>query len=218
MMIDLRNASVSTRRGGKVGAWSWVLAVVLFLVAQLVAGAGWTTPYSWTSNNISDLGATSCGPWPDGHRWVCSPWHKIMNIGFVITGALVVLGVVLRWRTDRAFAGLAGLCVLVAGAAYAVAGLAPGDRHENVHVVLGALPIFLLGNVGIVIAALRRSGWGWPRRLTTALLGLLGLAAMVLFFSGNYLGLGMGGMERVIVWPLLLVLLVAGTTDLRRRT
>jgi hypothetical membrane protein len=152
-------ADTRSRRQGTTGAWSWVLATTLFLLAQVVTGAGWTRSYSWASNNISDLGVTSCGPWPDGGRWVCSPFHAVMNVGFVVTGGLVVLGVVLRWRSDRAVAGAAGACVLIAGAAYTVAGLAPADRHENVHVVLAALPLFVFGNVGLVLAAARRSAW-----------------------------------------------------------
>jgi hypothetical membrane protein len=206
------------RPEGRSGAWSWVLATPLFLLAQLVAAAGWTRSYSWASNNISDLGVTSCGPWQGGERWVCSPFHEVMNVGFVATGVLVVLGVVLRWRSDRAVAGPAGACVLIAGAAYTVAGFAPADRHENVHVVLAALPLFVLGNVGLVLAAARHSAWPAMLRWAALLMGLVGLGATVLFFSRHDLGLGMGGMERVVVWPLLVVLLVVGLNDLRRRT
>jgi len=200
------------------GACSWVLAAIFFLLAQLVAGAAWTRPYSWASHNISDLGATSCGPWQGGGRWVCSPWHEVMNIGFVITGVLVVLGVVLRWRCDRALAGPAGVCVLLAGVAYVVAGFAPADKHENVHVVLAALPLFLFGNVGLVLAAARRSPWSSALRRTSLLMGVVGLVAMILFFGSHYLGLGQGGMERVVVWPLLVVLVAVALHDLRRGT
>lgn len=192
------------------------MAAVLFLFAQLVAAAAWTRPYSWATHNISDLGVTSCGPWPGDGRWVCSPWHGVMNVGFVLAGALIMLGVVLRWRADRVVAGPAGACVLMTGAAYVVAGLAPADKHENVHVVLAALPIFILGNAGLVLAAARRSSWSPTLRWIGLLLGCVGLTATVLFLSGHDLGLGRGGMERLIAWPMLIVLFVVGLKDLRR--
>jgi hypothetical membrane protein len=188
--LDLRRPPAHSARG-----WSWVLAPIVFLLAQLFTALGWSRPYSWATNNISDLGVTSCGPWPSGQRYVCSPWHAVMNVGFVLTGLLIVSGAVLGRRSRNSIAGPGCVLVLLTGLAYVVAGFAPADRHENVHVVLAALPIFLLGNAGLVLAALRRSTWSRGLRVTVLLLGVVGLAAMVLFFGGRYAGLGMGGME-----------------------
>jgi hypothetical protein len=49
-------------------------------------------------------------------------------------------------------------------------------------------------------------------RVTALVAGLIGLSGTVLFLQRRYLGLGMGGMERVAAWPLLIFLAVAGIT------
>jgi hypothetical membrane protein len=43
-----------------------------------------------------------------------------------------------------------------------------------------------------------------PMNLFSVLLGVISLAALVLFSTGNYAGLGQGGMERMIAYPALL--------------
>jgi hypothetical membrane protein len=81
--------------------------------------------------------------------------------------------------------------------------------------VLGALPIFFAGNIGLlVMAASRRSTTSL--RVTALVTGLIGLFGTVLFLERHYLGFGMGGMERVAAWPLLIFLAVVGITLLGR--
>jgi len=43
-----------------------------------------------------------------------------------------------------------------------------------------------------------------PFSVIAVILGLLSLGALVLFMAGMNLGLGVGGMERMIVYPLLM--------------
>lgn len=89
------------------------------------------------------------------------------------------------------------------GAGFVLIGLAPTDVHKGLHVV-GAALIMGSGNVGLVLA-----GFGLadrvprPLRRVTGLLGVVALLAFGLFLSGHYLGLGMGGMERVAAYPFL---------------
>ena len=101
------------------------------------------------------------------------------------------------------------LLILLAGCGYVIVGLAPADRHENIHVVLGAIPIFFAGNAALLLAAI-----GSARlravRFAALLLGVAGLGGTLLFLQRRYLGLGMGGMERVAAWPLLIFLALAG--------
>lgn len=61
----------------------WVCAAQFFL-AQVIAQSRRTTPFSLATNYISDLGNTTCGLYPavDG-KYVCSPWHTLMNVSFV---------------------------------------------------------------------------------------------------------------------------------------
>ena len=53
-------------------------------------------------------------------------------------------------------------------------------------------------------------------RLAALLLGLVGLGATILFLLRHYLGLGMGGMELVAAWPLLVFLALTGLGILRQ--
>jgi hypothetical protein len=59
---------------------------------------------------------------------------------------------------------------------------------------------------------LGRSAAGGPARAKglTIALGVIGIAATILFFSGSYFGLGIGGTERLLVYPLPLALIVNG--------
>jgi hypothetical membrane protein len=198
-----------------VGAWLCVVALPLFLMAQLLVAAAWRTPYSWSANNISDLGNVSCGPWGDDQRYVCSPLHLVMNTGFVLIGLLIVSGVILLWGSAHLGNRASSLMILLAGCGYVVVGLAPADLHENIHVVVGAIPIFFAGNAALLLAAI---GSGRPRamRFIALLLSAVGIGGTPLFLQRRYLGLGMGGMERVAAWPLLIFLALAGLASFQR--
>lgn len=127
-----------------------------------------------------------------------------MNGSIVLLGVAIVLGVVLagplwaRAGTPRS----ARLLLGAAGAGWITAGLVPGDVDEEVH-PLGALGVFVAGNLGLILAGLRSRGSGRTAlRVGAVFLGVLGTVATVLFFSGEYLGLGLGGMERVAAYAL----------------
>ena len=194
-----------------LGACAWIAVTPIFLVSQLLAARRWAKPrYSWSRNNISDLGNVNCGPWGEDGRYVCSPLHAVANSGFAVTGVLIVIGVVGLWRSAYRSNVVAGALVLLAGLGYLAAGLAPADQHENIHVVLGAVPIFFAGNLGLLLPALGNRSRSLASRASAALLGVIGLAGTVLFLLGRYLGLGMGGMERIAAFPLPIFLSVSG--------
>ena len=87
--------------------------------------------------------------------------------------------------------------------------------RENQH-VLGALLIMAVGNMGLVLAGIGLADdVPIPLRWATSLLGTTAIAAFVLFLSHRYLGLGMGGMERVALFPLLMWALSGGVRGLR---
>src|SRR4029450_761647 len=80
------------------GAIVWILAIQFF-IAQIFVQSAWTTPFSLTANFISDLGNTTCGPYPAGSgNYVCSPWHAGMNTSFIVFGVIILLGAGLTWR------------------------------------------------------------------------------------------------------------------------
>ncbi|MFU8874400.1 DUF998 domain-containing protein [Micromonospora sp. SL4-19] len=209
----------------RLGSYSWLLATPLFLAANVITGLRWRHPsFSWATNNISDLGNVTCGRWDTTRpREVCSPWHVGMNSAMIVTGVLLALGVALTWSAlGRGAATRAAQLLTLAGAGgYILAGAYPADVNENNH-FLAALLIFALGNVGMVLASLaRRSPVLGSMREDSLALGLTGLAGTALFLAQVDLGIGVGGMERIAVFPLLMWTVVAAvrlTRDLSAGT
>ena len=204
----------------RLGAWCWIASLQFFVVQWIVQRA-WTTPYSLRTNYISDLGNTACAPFPpDSVAYVCSPWHALMNASFVITGVTIVLGSVLLAVALRApRARVAALALLVAaGIGFVLVGLFPENVDFPPH-RLGAALQFVLGNLALVVvgASLIRSGAGRRFGLVSMGFGMAGLVATALFVSRHYLGLGIGGMERVAAYPLPLWTIAAGAGLARAR-
>ncbi|WP_173870911.1 DUF998 domain-containing protein [Streptomyces albus subsp. chlorinus] len=203
----------------RIGYGAWVAGVVQFFVLHVVVQSAWARPYSWARNNISDLGNAHCALQTDPEsRYVCSPGHELMNVSFVTLGALLAVGAALTgggvlWRGGGR-AAAARLLLAGGGLGFVLAGLAPADVDENQH-ALGALLVMGSGNLGLVLAgwALAERVPAWARRVT-GLLGVVALTAFGLFLSTRFLGLGMGGMERVAAFPVLLWALAAGGAGL----
>ncbi|MFF4646183.1 DUF998 domain-containing protein [Streptomyces sp. NPDC001389] len=204
----------------RIGYWAWIVGVVQFFVVHWVAESAWSRPYGWARNNISDLGNAHCAFQPEPEpRYVCSPEHGLMNGSFVALGVLVVVGAVLTggglWRRGPA-AAVGRLGLAAAGAGFVLAGLAPADVNENRH-VLGALLVMAVGNIGLALA-----GFGLAERTPpalrrgTTLLGCAAIVAFGLFLSHRHLGLGMGGMERLAVFPLLIWALAVAVRGITR--
>ena len=58
----------------RLGVHVWLLAPPLFLSANVITALAWRhPPFSWATNNISDLGNLTCGVWDTTRpREVCS--------------------------------------------------------------------------------------------------------------------------------------------------
>ncbi len=197
------------------------LATVLYVGAQVVAATSFRPTYSLSRNTISDLGNTVCGPY--GGRSVCSPRHGVMNGGFLALGVVMAVGSVLiarefteRGPTERTAARI-GFGALAAGGAGAVlVCLFPENTVGALHTTGAALAIGV-GTSGIVVlgAALTLPP---ALRLCMVVVGPLALAALGLYASGTYLGLGIGGMERVASTPETVWLIVFGAYLTAART
>lgn len=203
----------------RLGAACWLLATPLFLAANVVVGLAWRQPpFSWATHNISDLGNVTCGLWDSTRpRPVCSPWHDAMNGAMAATGVLLALGVLLTWPAlGRGVAATAArLLTLAAAAGYALAAAAPADVDENRH-FLAALLIFVAGNLAMPVAALAgRSPALRGMRAASLVLGAAGVAGVVLFLGQVDVGIGVGGMERVAVFPLLVWTVLVGLRVVR---
>ncbi|HTP54018.1 MAG TPA: DUF998 domain-containing protein [Thermoplasmata archaeon] len=197
----------------------WLVAAVQFVVAMAVVELKWTTPYSLSKNVISDLGNTGCGAWPNATSpYVCSPWHVVFNVSIVVLGLLVILGVLLIRSAfpDRSSRSVGLGLLVLAGAGAIGVGVSPENVNLHVHSI-AALLAFAGGNVALIVlgfAMFRDTRWDGYRSYTL-FSGLIGAVALILFVTKVYAGLGMGGMERLIVAPLLLWMVVVSVHLLR---
>lgn len=197
----------------------WICAAQFF-VAQVITQSRWTTPFSLATNYISDLGNTTCGLYPVvTGSYVCSPWHRLMNVSFALQGVIILVGAVF------ARAGLAGLrwralifpLLVVTALGLAGVGLFPEDVNNRAHVISAGTQ-FITGNAAMIvfgIAANRMKRWRAFAVVSTAL-GITGLLATALFAQGYGLGLGVGGMERVAAYTLPVWLITSGVLIVRK--
>lgn len=203
----LQNTHPFARRAN-AGAILWICCLQYF-AAEAVAIHGWRGAYSLSRNYISDLGAVGCEAAANGASdaatRLCSPLHALMNASFVLQGVLIVCGTALAWPR-LAKAALATIALGLIGASALgvfVVGLAPEDAAPGPHFV-GAIENFLCCNLGMTIMgiamlsarpAARKAG------LVSLGAGLIGLAGLSLLAMRAYLGLGVGGTERVTAYP-----------------
>jgi hypothetical membrane protein len=190
-----------------MGSVFWIAGLEWF-VAQGVAQAAWTTPYSLSSNFISDLGAVNCRSDP-GLGYVCSPLHVLMNYSFMLVGICMVAGVVLlvhHWPRNKAT--MLGLLLLVLfGVGKVIVGLAPEDQRLFLHAI-GSLGI-LFGNVGCLVFAAGLWRTARPLALIFLCVGAVGVVGFI-FLLFPPLTTIRGALERLADWPLPLWLAVLG--------
>lgn len=146
--------------------------------------------YSVSMNYISDLGATCRG----SDCQIFQPSAMIFNASVFIAGLFAVIASCLLWlelRT-RLFPGLLAL----AGTGAMGVGLFP-EYHIYLHYASASLA-FVFGGIATIAASTVEKSIMRP---FSFLLGTITLVAIVLLVSHNYLGLGPGGMERMILYP-----------------
>jgi hypothetical membrane protein len=198
-----------------------LVAAVAFFVAETVAAAAWDNPpYSYADDFVSDLGVPGPPVVFKGHL-VHSPLALVLNLGWVVNGALVVLAVLLlvRPRGQGALARWQRRFVIV----YAVGLLIAATFHEApawmfpFH-ALGATLVMAGGNIATFLTGRLGGRLGLPTWLsrTFMVLGAVGLIAFLVVqvdatvVDSNALPPGIGTLERVAAYPLLIAQLTAG--------
>jgi hypothetical membrane protein len=201
------------RRGGIAGSYPWLGPVcyascVQYFVVQLLVSLRWSPPYSVSRDTISDLGNTACGAW--NGRYVCSPLHDLMNWSFIVLGVTMMSGSVFIFRHfaqgRAAAAGLAA--VTAAGLGTVMVGLFPENSVPALHGLGAAIP-FVLGNSALFVLAFALE-IPVPLRVYAFLSGTVAILGLAAFASSHYLGLGEGGMERVVAYPQTIFLIAIG--------
>jgi hypothetical membrane protein len=145
--------------------------------------------YSVSQNFISDLGV---GP---------EPSRTIFTAALLVFGVLIMASVYLRggpvWEVP----------ILVALAGAGTIGVAVfNENWGNIHLIFAAIA-FGTGCLAALVSS--RSVMG-PLRIVFASLGIIGLTALILQGTKTFLGLGEGGMERMIYYPSMFWILAYG--------
>jgi hypothetical membrane protein len=149
--------------------------------------------YNVSTNYISDLGATcpSSGPCV-----INEPTSLIFNSSVVLLGLLILVGAYyiqrgFRYKPATAMIALAGIGAVGVGLFPETTGLWHG---------IFSLVVFLFAGLSaLVTARFQRK----PLFFFSIILGLFTLVALVLYTGSEYFGLGPGGMERMVVYPVL---------------
>lgn len=184
---------------------------LVYLVFEFIAAMAWTDPpYDWARNFISDLGFADCEV-IDGDR-ICSPLHPLMNAGFMVQGTVFTIGSVLvvgLLFPKSATRLLVGSLMVVSGVGTFLVGvvhqsLALYDAGLNGLHVFAAFLAIGPGNIGILLLGVlvipQREWRGYG--IAVGAIGAIGIIASVLLLAGEDLGLGIGLIERVAVYPL----------------
>ncbi len=169
------------------------IGVAEFLLLMLIAEALYPG-YSISRNYISDLGV--------------GPTAIIFNSSIIVMGLLLIIAAVLIWRLNKVFS----VTIALTGIGAMGVGIFPETVHQ-LHLIF-ALIAFLFASLSSYPTIKISKGPGkalWP------ILGTTGLIALILYIMHVYLGLGPGGMERMIVYPNLIWAL-AFATELMNHT
>jgi len=151
-----------------------------------------------------------------------------MNASFVLLGLIILSGVALGRSAFPSgwFSGVGLILLSLAGIGIILVGLFPENENIALHRV-GAAGHFVVGNLAMAVlgialavgnevgAGLTQTGGRPALAIYSIVSGVVGLVATALFITDHYLGLGIGGMERVAAYPLPLWLIVAGISFLR---
>ena len=154
-----------------------------FMVLLIVAEALFPG-YSVSANYISDLGVNPASAW-------------IFNSAILFFGALAILASYFTFRAfgDKLFSALLAL----SGIGAAGVGIFT-ESALSIHLLVATTAFLFGGLSAIATYRIAKPPFSW----FSAILGLFSLVALALQLSGNYLGLGVGGMERMVAYPILI--------------
>jgi len=165
--------------------WAGLLlfvGIAQFAVIGLTVAESVYPNYSVSQDYISDLGV--------------GPAALIFNPSIILVG---ILALATSWFLLRAFRDrIVSIVVALAG----IGAIAVGVFTEDfgvIHLIVSFWTFVFIALSAILAMRVVRP----PFQYISVILGVLSLIALGLFASNTYLGLGVGGMERMIVWPIL---------------
>jgi hypothetical membrane protein len=173
---------------GKVAGIFFFIAASQFILGLVVAEALYPG-YSISTNYISDLGV--------------GPSSTIFNVSIFLVGLLSIIGTYFLHRAfhDRVIT----LLLTIAALAAMNVGIFT-ENSEPMHTIASAF-VFLFGGLSATVSYRLMKH---PFSIIVIILGMMSLFASIFFIGKNYLGLGVGGMERMIAYPILIWMIGAG--------
>ncbi len=176
---------------------AFVLGGVQFIIFWMLAEVFYPE-YSVMSNYISDLGTTCL---PSGSCYVPSAWW-MFNASEVIFGVLIAVGAYFFYRSYKykptsAMLAVAGLALVGVGVF--------NESWSPWHGLFSLVTFLFAGLSAMGTFRFQRA----PLSYISVLLGSVTLIALVLYIPnagafGNTIGVGPGGLERLIVYPAIL--------------
>jgi hypothetical membrane protein len=197
---------VSQKRYLNIAGALALVAAIQWILGIIVAESTYAN-YSVSQNFLSDLGATCHSGAGTSPCFIVQPSSIVFNSALFLLGLLSIAGAYLIYRAlgRRLFPTLFGL--------FGVGTLLTGVFPETFIIVheLAALLAFVCGGIAVLCSV--NLGLEMPRffRYVSMLLGVLALAALIpVVFSGPFMrlnndfGIGPGGMERMVAYPIVL--------------
>jgi len=178
-----------TYSNGKIAGVLFFIAATQFVFGLIVAEALYPG-YSISTNYISDLGI--------------GPSSMIFNTSIFLLGLLSLIGIYFLLRAFHR------KVVTILFAIAAVAAMGVGiftENSESMHMFVSFV-VFIFGGLSAIFSCRLMK---YPFNIIVILLGLMSLLALIFFIGNFYLGLGVGGMERMIVYPVLIWMIGFGS-------
>jgi len=107
--------------------------------------------------------------------------------------------------------------LLLSGIGTVMVGLFPENVLRPVHTLGASLP-FIYGNLALILIGVgerRLPGW---LRTYGLIFGSLALVALIFYLLHNYLGIGLGSLERVVAYPQTVWLILMGLHLAKKET
>jgi len=155
--------------------------------------------YSVSANYVSDLGATC----PNSGPCYIPPSALLFDSSIALLGLLILVG---AYFLHRAFKWTpATVLIALAGVGALGVGLLP-ETTGVWHSIFSLIVFLFAGLSAIVTYRFQKK----PMSYFSVILGVITLIALLLYVPNVYLGLGAGGMERMVVYPTLVWSLAFG--------
>lgn len=169
----------------KVGGVLLIIAAAQFILGVMVAEALYPG-YSISKSTVSYLGI---GP------YLISA--MVFNVSVFLLGLLVIIG---TYFLQRAF-NIKIFTILLTLTALGFMGIGIFNHNSGLTHFIAAVFAFFFGGLSAIYSykLIKR-----PFSLINVILGLITLSASVLYLVEQYFGLGPGGMERLMVYPIVI--------------